>query len=78
MMSFRLKTLIAGYFKLLDSELVKISGNLKVTQIPNKENPVVCNSKGLSAYIFLCLIPVLWVKIKKEKLKKNFFLRVLS
>lgn len=29
MMSFRLKTLIAGYFKLLDSELVKISGNSK-------------------------------------------------
>ena len=28
-MSFRLKTLIAGYFKLLDSEFVKISGNSK-------------------------------------------------
>lgn len=29
MMSFRLKTLTAGYFKLLDSELVEISGNSK-------------------------------------------------
>ena len=29
MMSFRLKTLIAGYIKVLDSELVKISGNSK-------------------------------------------------
>ena len=29
MMSFRLKTLTAGHLKLLDSELVKISGNSK-------------------------------------------------